>query len=107
MTATVSVASLEFVRVPVSATESGVQVDPTGLTVRLGFARPGHTPTVPELVAGSWETDATTRPTTYRARALVGPGGGTVLAAGRWVVWVQVTDSPEVPLLPAGPLVVV
>lgn len=107
MSAVVSTGSLEYVRVPVSATEAGQLVDPTGLTVRLGFVRPGVTPQLGELVLGSWEADTTTRPTTYRARALVGPGGGTVLAPGRYVVWVHVTDSPEVPLRPAGELRVI
>lgn len=93
----ISSASVEYVRVPISAREAGSAVDPTADTVTMAFTA-GTTPTT--WIAATWETDTTTTPTTYYARTLVGPGN-TVLAAGTWTVWVKVTDSPEVPVLQA------
>ena len=103
MSAELWAGSLEYVRVPVAARIAGQLVDPTGLVVQLAFVPPGITPQAGDLVTGSWETDTSTRPTTYRARALVGPGGAA-LPRGRYTVWVKVTSDPELPLRPAGQL---
>lgn len=99
----IAAASLEYVRVRLDAEEAGVQVDPTSLTVSMAFMVSGS-PVSGDLKTASWEVDETTRPTTYYARCLVGPGGAVALKPGIYTVWVKVTDSPEVPLIPAGPL---
>lgn len=96
-----------YVRAKVSAKISGVWKDPTADAVKLAFMVGSTAPTSGDWQTGSWETDATTTPTTYYARCLVGPGGTITLTAGTYEVWVQVTDSPEVPVLQAGPLTVV
>jgi hypothetical protein len=104
--ATISAASLQYVRVPVAAKVAGAVVDPTADVVTMAFMA-GGTPTTGDLKTASWETDPTTSPPTYSARCLVGPGGAVTLTAGLWSVWVKITDSPEIPLLHAGSLRVI
>ena len=102
----ISELSLEYVRVPVSAKQSGLTVDPTADTVKLAFSAAGVDPSSGDYKTSSWETDATTTPATYYARCLVGPAGTVALAAGTYEVWVKITDSPEIPVLRSGTLVV-
>lgn len=99
----ISTASLEYVRVPVRASEAGATVDISTLTVQVAFTAE-TTPVSGDWKAAAWETDATTDPDTYYARCLVGPAGTVTLAAGFYSVWVKVTDSPEIPVLLAGRL---
>lgn len=107
MPATISASSLEYVRVPVSATESGAAVNPTADTVTMAFMSTASAPGGSDLKTSSWETDTTTTPDTYYARCLVGSGGAVTLTAGLYTVWVKVTDSPEAPLKRAGQLRVI
>lgn len=95
----ISVGSTQYVRVPVAATISGAAHNPTGDTVKMAFLPAGVTPAGADLKTAVWETDPTTTPPTYAAMCLVGPAGTVTLPAGLYQVWVQVTDSPEVPLL--------
>lgn len=85
--------SLEYVRVPISATVSGASIDPTGDVVAFAFMRPGHAPTSGDFVAGTWETAGSE----YLARCLIGTGGAKVLTPGLYRIWIKVTDSPEIP----------
>lgn len=103
MALTISHLSKEYVRVPVRATEAGAPVDPTADTVTMAFAAAGVQPS--SWNTASWETDPTATPARYFARCLVGPGA-VVLAAGRYVVWLKITDNPEAPVLAAGDLTV-
>lgn len=98
MAAILSSASLEYVRVPVSATVNGAKIDPTTDAVKFAFKSDGTTPVSGDFVTGSWETAVTGSTTTYLARCLVGPGGTTTLTAATYRVWVKITDSPEVPI---------
>ena len=72
----------------------------------MAFTAAGVDPVGGDYKTSSWETDATTTPNTYLARCLVGPGGTVALAAGTYEVWVKITDSPEIPVLRSGTLVV-
>lgn len=94
----ISALSLERVKVEVAATVNGVAYNPTVDTVVMAFKRPKDTPDTADWKTASWETIAGK----YYARALVGPGGVIELTAGRWDVWVKVTDNPEVPVKDAG-----
>lgn len=97
----------EYIRVAVSATEAGADVDVSALPVSFAFTAIGAEPA--SWTGGAWETDATTDPDTYYARILVsgtGGGGGVELADGRYDVWVKVTDNPEVPARRVGRLIV-
>jgi hypothetical protein len=105
--AEISTASLEYVRVPVSATASGSAVNPTADTVVMAFIDGTDAPGASDWKTASWETDANTEPDTYYARCLVGTGGAVVLTAGTYSVWVKVTDSPETPVKRCGLLRVV
>ena len=95
-----NVLSTEFVKVRVNATKLGVTYNPTGDVVYLAFKLVGDTPDSGDWVAGTWETT----PTAYLARAVVGPMGDITLGSGEYVVWVKITDDPEVPVLQAGAL---
>lgn len=95
--------TVEYVRVPVKATEAGVPVNPTVDVVSMAFEHPGSRPAA--WHTASWETDATAQPSKYYARCLVGPGH-VPLEAGTYVVWVKVADSPETPVLRSGDLVI-
>lgn len=105
---TISTASLEYVRVRVSARKSGAVYNPTSDVVSLAFVQAGATPVSGDWKAAVWETD-TSNPAlpVYRAMCLVGTGGTVALAAGTYMVWVKVTDNPEAPVLQAGVLKVV
>ena len=103
----ISVLSTEFVRTSVSATESGATINPSADTVQMAFVPAGSTPVSGDWKNASWETDATTDPDTYYARALVGPGAGAVIALTAGVlydVYVKIVDSPESPVINTGPL---
>jgi hypothetical protein len=87
--------STEFVKVDV-ARDSGV--DPTGDVVAMAFVADGVQPVPGDFKAGSWETiDGI-----YKARCLIGPAGVVQLVAGTYVVWVKITDNPEVPVKRSG-----
>jgi hypothetical protein len=102
-----SALSLEYVRVPVSATANGSVVNVSADVVQMAFPASGIAPVVGDWKAASWETDAT-HPTgpVYYARCLVGPSGTVALAAGTYDVWAKITDNPEVPARKAGVLFV-
>lgn len=104
---TLSVLSLEYVRVPVQATKLGVLVDISGDTVQMAFPAAEVDPAAPDWKAATWEADPTVTPNVYYARCLVGPGGTVTLSLGTFDVWVKVTDNPEIPARRAGQLRVV
>lgn len=103
----ISTASLEYVRVAVSANASGTAIDPTGSTVQMAFMATESAPSVSDWKSATWETDTSTNPDTYHARCLVGPAGAATLTAGTYVAWVKVLSSPETPVLRCGYLRVV
>lgn len=86
--------STEYVPVQVSATIDGSSYDPTADKVQMAFMRGTAKPGSGDWNLARWETAGGT----YLAECLVGPAGGIVLAPGLWSIWVQVTDSPEVPV---------
>lgn len=96
----ISALSKEYVKVPVTATVNGVAYNPTLDVVTIAFKKPADTPAAGDFKSASWETISGK----YYARALVGPGGVIELPAGRWSVWVKITDDPEVPVIDAGQL---
>jgi hypothetical protein len=98
----VSTLSLEYVRVPVQATENGVLVNISGDSVQMAFPATGVAPVTGDWKGASWETDPTVVPNVYFARCLVGPGGAVVLGAGTYDVWLKITDNPEIPTRKAG-----
>lgn len=98
----ISTASKEYRSWPVIATVAGVPVNPTTGAVALAFKADGTVPLVGDFVAATWVTT----PSGYTARILIGTGGDVVLAAGHYRVWLKVTDTPEIPVLPIDTLTV-
>jgi hypothetical protein len=87
----------EYIRVPVSAVEAGVRVNPTTETANLAFKTSGQ-PTAPDWKAATWETDSSVSPTVYYLRAIVGgigSGAAVELAVGTYTIWAKVTTATE------------
>lgn len=93
--------SLQYVGVDVTALQAGVSQDPTSDDVKFAFMDAGTDiiPDTPDFSAATWETNSTTTPPTYTALCLIGPGGTVELDPGDYKVYVQITDSPEVPII--------
>lgn len=95
MTLALEHTSLQYVRVPVTADGIDVTADPVAMAFTSGF---GSSPQSGDWHDAAWDNG--------NARILVGPGGDVTLFSGRYLIWVKVTDSPEIPVLRAGYLVV-
>lgn len=104
-TKTIASTSTEFVQARIPApVKNGVAVDPTSDAVKMAFIVGTALPGVSDWKSASWDNPGDG---TYIAQCLVGPTGGTVtLTVATYQVWVQITDNPEQPVIPAGTLVV-
>jgi hypothetical protein len=99
--------STEFVRVAIGAIEDGITIDPTLDSLQMAFPSTGVKPVAGDWKSATWETDISTSPVTYYARALVGPTGVITLAAGTlYDVYVKITDSPEIVVRDTGALAI-
>jgi hypothetical protein len=99
--------STEYVLIPIAATQSGASYNPTNDEVQFAFMpNPTQIPGSGDWVSGGWETVPTSFLYPYNARCLVGPSGTINLTQGTYSVYVKITDSPEVPVLVAGQLIV-
>jgi hypothetical protein len=100
--------STEYVLVPISATKAGVSYNPTSDTLQFAFmATPTQIPQSGDWVAGIWEAVSSNILYPYNAKCLVGPTGGTInLGMGTYVIYLKITDNPEIPVLVGGQLVV-
>jgi hypothetical protein len=101
---TLSHLSTEYVQIPVSATVAGQPHDPTSDTVQFAFlASQTASPQPADWVAASWST-ASDAAYPYTAQCLVGPGAGAAisLAVGSYVIWLKITDNPEIPVRQVG-----
>lgn len=101
----ISAGSVEYVRVMVSARESGAAVNPTSATVTMAFLTASTEPVSGDWKTASWETDASSDPDIYYARCLI--GSAVVLAAGTYNTWVKIASSPETVIKRSGYLEVV
>ena len=101
----ISQLSTEYVVIPVQATKSGAAYNPTGDTVQFAFMpTPTALPGVSDWVAGSWDTDTSNVIYPYSAKCLVGPSGVITLGTGTYVIYLKITDNPEIPVLVGGQL---
>ena len=97
----------EYVLIPVSATKAGVSYNPTSDTVQFAFMpTPTQVPQSADWQTGAWDTDTTNVLYPYSAKCLVGPSGTITLGIGTYVIYVKITDNPEIPVLIAGQLAV-
>lgn len=99
-------ASVQYVGVTVVAKQAGVIVDPTGDVVRMAFMATTDLPLSGDFNLASWETNGSTTPPTYTALCLIGPGY-VQLDPGEYRVFVQIVDSPEVPIIPTPEILVI
>jgi hypothetical protein len=96
---TISSLSTQYVLVPIRAFSEGVLYNPTALEVQMAFIAGWSKPTEESWQPAEWAW-TTSENGYYSAQCLIGPGdGGYDLAVGTYNVWVQVTGSPEVPVL--------
>ena len=99
---TISSLSTQYILVPVRAYSMGLPYNPTSLTVQMAFITGTGKPGLSDWHAASWASTSTVNGA-YIAQCLVGPlNGGVALAIATYDVWVQVTSSPEVPVLISG-----
>ena len=96
--------SLEFVNATVKATDAGVPADISGTLVAFAFARRDEEPAT--WNPGQWASTTPLPGGAYTARCLVGPGGAITLTPATYTVWVKITDSPEIPVINCGQLIV-
>lgn len=98
--------STENIGVTVQATTAGTTFDPTGDLVQFSFVQGyGSAPTSGSWTTGSWTlTNNPLYP--YAALCLVGPTGSTALTTGNYIVWLKITDNPEVPVRVVGELAI-
>jgi len=77
-------------------------IDPTGSVVAFAFTQDNTRPTT--WTAGAWTSTWSGGRATATTPTIGGAtSGATVeLAAGTWLAWVRVTDSPEVPVRQCG-----
>lgn len=100
---TQSALSREFVAAAITATAAGVTVNPTSDVVEFAFTAVNVDPVPGDWKAGSWDGTQPRQPgTAYIAHCLVGPGGTVALPTGKYTMWVRITDSPEIPVIPFG-----
>jgi len=97
--------STQYVFVPFNVTKLGVPYNPTADTVVFAFMpTPYQVPTVSDWKAGAWDSIPSNILYPYSAKCLVGPAGTITLGIGTYIVYVKVTDNPEVPVLIGGQL---
>jgi hypothetical protein len=98
----IAAVSTEYVNVPVQVTQNGEPYNPTADTVQFAFVAGSAQPAT--WYTGSWQT---TVQGNYLAQCLIGPqNSGVVLAPGTYTVWLQITTDTEVPIKPAGSLLI-
>lgn len=97
--------STQYILVPVTATQAGAAYNPTGDAVQFAFAATAtYVPQSGDWVSGSWDTNTSNILYPYSAKCLVGPSGTVTLGIGTYVVYLRITDNPEIPVLIAGQL---
>lgn len=102
---TQSALSLEYVAAAITATAAGTPVNPTADSVEFAFTTVTAKPVSGDWKTGTWDGTQPRPPgNAYIAHCLVGPGGTVELPAGRYTMWVRVTDNPERPVIPFGRL---
>jgi hypothetical protein len=98
-TLTQSALSTQYVQTLIAVISVSGDYNPTADSVQWAFTNANAYPAVgpADWTDGSWVTYPGSQ---YWAQILIGPeNGGVVLATGTWQAWLQITDSPEVPVL--------
>ena len=99
--------STQYVSIPVQVTQNGSSHDPTGHNVQFAFMpTPTQLPGNSDWVLAAWTDNPTNILYPYVAQCLVGPSGAITLGTGTYVIYIKITDNPEVPVLIGGQLVI-
>jgi hypothetical protein len=100
----ISQLSLQYVAIPVKATLlTGASDNPTSDPVYMAFMpQATQVPQLSDWKTAIWATRPSDILNPYAAACLVGPGGTITLTVGTYVIYVKVTDNPEVPVLQAS-----
>lgn len=97
--------STEDVNIPVNARKAGAAYNPTGDTVQFAFMpTPTQVPGSSDWVTGSWDSVPSNVLYPYTAKCLTGPSGTVTLGIGTYIVYLKITDNPEIPVRIAGQL---
>ena len=91
--------------VPVNATQSGAAYNPSADIIQFAFMpTPTQVPGSGDWVTGGWDANPASILYPYNAKILVGAGaaGKAVLGIGTYVVYLEITDSPEIPVQVVG-----
>ena len=91
----ISSLSTEYIKVEVTRDDG---TNPTADTVKMAFVADGVTPATGDFKVADWQTIGVGAENHYYIRCLIGPAGTIALAAGLYVVWVKISDSPETPV---------
>lgn len=100
----VSHLSLQYIVIPVKATAlDGTSKNPTADTVAMAFMpQATQVPQNADWQTATWATRSGDILYPYAAACLVGPGGTIQLSIGTYILYVKITDSPEIPVLQAS-----
>ena len=100
----ISQLSLQYVGIPVRAvTLAGASFNPTADTVQMAFMpAPTQVPLPSDFKTAVWATLSGSLLYPYAAYCLVGPGGTINPGIGTYVIWLKVSDNPEIPVLICG-----
>lgn len=107
-TIAISRLSLQYVGVPVKAVlTTGVAFDPTADPVYMAFMpQATQVPGVSDWKTAIWAARSSDIIFPYAALCLVGPGGTADPGLGTYVMYLKVTDDPEIPVLITGQLTI-
>jgi hypothetical protein len=96
----VSHLSLQYVSVPLSVTTlDGAPYNPTGDTVQMAFMPTAtQVPASGDWVAAVWSDNPSDLIYPYAVNCLIGPGGTITLGIGTYIIYLRITDNPEVPV---------
>lgn len=96
--------SLQYVAVPVKATLlTGASLNPTSDPVSMAFMpQATQVPQLSDWQTAIWATRSNNILQPYAAACLVGPGGTIQLGIGTYIIYVKITDNPEIPVLQAS-----
>lgn len=103
-TISISRLSLQYVGIPVKATLlTGASYNPTSDTVQMAFMPTAtQVPQISDWQSAVWAAQPNSFLYPYAAFCLVGPGGTINPGIGTYVVFLKVTDNPEIPVLIIG-----
>jgi hypothetical protein len=98
--------SLQYVGVPVKTTLlTGAAYNPTSDAVQMAFMpTPTQVPQITDWQTAIWSAVTGNVVYPYAAYCLVGPGGTINPGIGNYIIYLKVTDNPEVPVIIAGQL---